>query len=64
MTYGTTTQQHGVAAVAAARVRDVGGVAYDLTANHVMAQGSWSIPCTAPATFHKPRPRRSQVTSS
>jgi hypothetical protein len=58
MTYGTTTQQHGVAAVAVARVRYVGAAANDL-----MAKGSWSIPCT-PATFHKPGPRRSSETSS
>ncbi len=59
--YGTTTQHNGMAAVVAARVRYVGGVANDLMA----AQGSWSIPCTTvPATFHKPRPRRSQVTFS
>ena len=58
MTYGTTTQTHGVAAVAVARARYVGGAGNDL-----MAKGSWSIPCTVPATFHKPRPRRSQVTS-
>ena len=59
MTYGTTTQMHGLAAAAVARARYVGGVANDLMA----AQGSWSIPCTVPAT-HKPRPRRSQVTFS
>jgi len=58
--YGTTTQHNGMAAVAVARARYVGGVANDLMA----AQGSWSIPCTVPATFHKPRPRRSPVTSS
>ena len=57
--YGTTTQLHATAHVAGARARYVGGVANDL-----MAQGSWSIPCTKPATFHKLRPRRSQVTSS
>ena len=58
--YGTTTQHNGSAAVAVARARYVGGVANDLMA----AQGSWSIPCTVPATFHKPRPRRSPVTFS
>ena len=58
--YGTTTQHNGMAAVAVSRARYVGGVANDLMA----ANGSWSIPCTVPATFHKPRPRRSQVTSS
>ena len=57
--YGLTTQHNGMAAVGVARARYVGGVANDL-----MAQGSWSIPCTVPATFHKPRPRRSQVTFS
>ena len=57
--YGLTTQHNGMAAVGVARARYVGGVANDL-----MAQGSWSIPCTVPATFHKPRPRRSQVTPS
>ena len=56
---GTTTQLHATAHVAGARARYVGGVANDL-----MAKGSWSIPCTVPATFHKPRPRRSQVTFS
>ena len=64
MTYGTTTQMHGVAAVAVARVRYVGGVANDLMAANSVAGASWSIPCTTPATFHKPRPRRSPVTSS
>ncbi len=58
--YGTTTQHNGMAAVAVARARYVGGVANDLIA----AKGSWSIRCTVPATFHKPRPRRSPVTSS
>ena len=58
--YGTTTQHNGMAAVAVSRARYVGGVANDLMA----AQGSWSIPCTVPATFHKLRPRRSPVTSS
>jgi hypothetical protein len=58
--YGTTTQHNGMAAVAVARAHYVGGVANDLMA----AQGSWSIRCTVPATFHKPRPRRSQVTFS
>jgi hypothetical protein len=61
--YGTTTQHNGMAAVAGARARYVGGVANDLMAG-VTANGSWSIPCTKPATFHKLRPRRSQVTSS
>ena len=55
----TTTQRHGTAAVAVARALDVYAAG-----NELMIQGSWSIPCTAPATFHKPRPRRSQVSSS
>jgi hypothetical protein len=57
--YATTTQLHGMAAGAVARAGYVGDVA-----NGLMVVGSWSIPCTAPATFHKPRPRRPQVTSS
>lgn len=57
--YGTTTQHDGMAAVAASRARYVGRVANDLMA----FEGSWSIPCTVPAT-HKPRPRRSSVTFS
>ena len=56
---GMTMQHDATANVAVARARYVGGVGNDL-----MAQGSWSIPCTSPATFHKPRPRRSQVTPS
>ena len=56
---GTTTQRYGTAAVAVARARH----AY-VAVNDLMGKGSWSIPCTAPATFHKPRPRRSQVSSS
>jgi hypothetical protein len=59
--YGTTTQHNGSAAVAVARDRCVGAVANDLMAT---TEGSWSIRCTVPATFHKPRPRRSQVTFS
>jgi len=58
--YGLTTQRNGMAAVGVARARYVGGVANDLMAT----EASWSIPCTVPATFHKPRPRRSQVTFS
>ena len=57
---GLTTQHNGMAAVGVARARYVGGAANDLMA----FEGSWSIPCTVPATFHKPRPRRSQVTFS
>jgi len=60
--YGTTTQHNGMAAVAVARARYVGG-ANDLMAGFT-AKASWSIPCTKPATFHKLRPRRSQVTFS
>jgi hypothetical protein len=56
---GTTTQRYGTAAVAVARAHD----AYVAT-NDLMGKGSWSIPCTAPMTFHKPRPRRPQVISS
>jgi len=55
----TTTQRYGTAAVAVARAGHVYVVANDL-----MGEGSWSIPCTATATFHKPRPRRPQVISS
>jgi hypothetical protein len=58
----TTTQLNGLAAVAVARAGYVGEVANDLMASQVRA--SWSIRCTVPATFHKPRPRRSQVTHS
>ena len=58
--YGTTTQHNGMAAVAVARAGYVGGAVNDLMAS----TGSWSIPCSVPATFHKPRPRRSQVTFS
>jgi hypothetical protein len=57
---GFTTHHNGMAAVGVARDRYVGGVANDLMA----ARASWSIPCTVPATFHKPRPRRTQVTFS
>ena len=60
--YGTSTQHNGMAAVAVARARYVGG-ANDRMAN-LTVEASWSIPCTVPATFHKPRPRRSQVTFS
>ena len=56
--YRTTTQHDATAVVAVARARYVG------VSNGLMAEGSWSIPCTAPATVHKPRPRRSQVTFS
>ena len=59
----TTTQRYGTAAVAVARARHAYVAANDLMGN-VMGTGSWSIPCTAPATFHKPPPRRLQVISS
>jgi hypothetical protein len=61
----TTTQRYGSAAVAmvVARASRASVATNDLTGN-LMGTGSWSIPCTAPATFHKPRPRRTQVTSS
>ena len=55
----TTTQRYGTGAVAVARVRSA-----HVAVNDLMGMGSWSIPCTVPATFHKPRPRRSQVTFS
>lgn len=58
---GTSTQPNGMAAVAVARAGYVGAVANDLMAT---TEASWSIPCPAPATFHKPRPRRSPVTFS
>jgi len=61
---GITTQRYGTAAVAVARAHDVPVATNDLMGTS-MGNGSWSIPCTAPATFHKPRPRpRPQVTSS
>lgn len=55
----TTTQRHALAASGVARVHDA-----SVATNELMGKGSWSIPCTAPATFHKPRPRRPQVISS
>jgi hypothetical protein len=60
MMHATTTKLHGATTVAVARARYVGAS----VANDLMAEGSWSIPCTSPATFHKPRPRRSPETSS
>ena len=57
----TTTQRYGTAAVAVARARYGQVAANDLVDNamgSLIATGSWSMPCTAPATFHKPRPRR------
>ena len=60
----TTTQRYGTAAVAVARARSAHVVDNELMDSTTMGTGSWSIPCTAPATFHKPRPRRPQVTSS
>ena len=55
----TTTQRQNMAAAGVSRVHDL----YVAT-NELMGKGSWSIPCTAPATFHKPQPRRPQVISS
>ena len=55
----TTTHRHNMAAAGVTRVHDV-----YVAANELMGKGSWSIPCTAPATFHKPQPRRPQVISS
>jgi hypothetical protein len=59
MTDTTTTQRYGTAAAAVARVRYA-----HVAVNDLMGSGSWSIPCTVPETFHKPRPRRPQVISS
>jgi hypothetical protein len=53
MNRATQLNAHGAAALA--RVH----------AHYVMGSGSWSIPCTIPATFdRKPRPRWRQVTVS
>jgi hypothetical protein len=60
---GTTTQRHNMAAVGVTRVHDVYVGTNDSMAK-LFEAGSWSIPCTAPATLHKPRPRRPQVISS
>ncbi len=60
----TTTQRQHMAAVDVTRVHDVYVATNELVNGSLMANGSWSIPCTAPATFHKPRPRRPQVISS
>jgi hypothetical protein len=60
----TTTQRHNMAAVDVTRVHDVYVAAQLVGIGSLMGKGSWSIPCTAPATFHKPRPRRPQVISS
>ena len=59
----TTTQRHNMAAAGVTRVHDV-SVPANALMGKLMGTGSWSIPCTAPATFHKPRPRRPQVISS
>jgi hypothetical protein len=56
---GITMQHQHTAAVGAARVRD----AYAM-ANVLVGNGSWSIPCTPVATFHKPEPRRPKVIPS
>ena len=61
---GTTTQRYGTGAVAVARARYHVAAVNDLMGNDLMGNGSWSIPCTAPETFHKPRPRRPQVIAS
>lgn len=58
---GTTTmQRHQMALVDVARAR----VAYAATVNELAGNGSWSIPCTPVATFHKPLPRRPKVIPS
>jgi hypothetical protein len=59
MTGTTTMQRHPMAAVAVTRARAVYVMANELGGN-----GSWSIPCTPVATFHKPEPRRPQVIHS
>ena len=59
----TTTQRHNMAAAGVTRVHDV-YVPANALMGKLMGTGSWSIPCTAPATFHKPWPRRPQVISS
>jgi hypothetical protein len=56
---GTTMQRHPMAAADVARVHGTYA-----NANELMGKGSWSIPCTAMATFHKPRPRRPKVIPS
>jgi hypothetical protein len=63
----TTTQRRSMAAAGAARVHDAYALSYLPThapVNQLMGKGSWSIPCTAVATFEKPQPRRSQVNPS
>ncbi len=63
----TTMQRRSMAAADLARVHGGYAPAYatvkPLEVN-LMAQRSWSIPCTTVATFHKPRPRRSKVIPS
>jgi hypothetical protein len=58
---GTTTQRQGLEGMAAFDVSRVHGVY--VAANELMGKGSWSIPCTAAATFHKPWPRRQVISS-
>jgi hypothetical protein len=60
MTAVTTMQSHQMALVDVARAR----VAYAATVNELAGNGSWSIPCTPVATFHKPEPRRPKVIPS
>jgi len=55
----TTTQRYQMAAADVARVRNAGVMALALS-----GKGSWSIPCTPVATFHKPEPRRHSVPPS
>ena len=52
---GITTQRYGTAAVAVARAHDVSLATNDLMGTS-MGNGSWSIPCTAPATSTSPGP--------
>jgi len=67
-----TMQRRSMAAADLARVHGGYAPAYatvkPLEVNplvvNLMAKGSWSIPCTTVATFHKPRPRRSKVNPS
>ena len=65
----TTMQRRSMAAADLAWVHGGYAPAYASGARstlevNLMAQGSWSIPCTTVATFHKPRPRRSKVIPS
>jgi hypothetical protein len=60
MSGATTMRRHQMALVDVARAR----VAYAATVNELAGKGSWSIPCTPVATFHKPEPRRPKVIPS